>query len=81
MKEDRNFIIEKAIPLANGKEIAKGTLITRTHGMYYMEGGLLPSDMQEDFDRLIANEAMNGWNYIVPVKKKTAFGNDGTRLY
>lgn len=76
MKQDKEFIIEKAIPLANGKEIAKGTLITRTHGVYYMEGGLLPNDFQQDFDRLIEKEEQTGWNYIVPLKKRRAFGND-----
>ena len=65
----------KDIPITNGKSIKKGTLITRTHGMYYMEGGMLPNDYQEDFDRLIANEETTGWNYIVPVKEKVAFDN------
>ena len=75
MKEDKNFVINKDIPLQGGKKIAKGTLITRTHGMYYMEGGLLPADFQKDFDTLIENESKSGWNYIVPVKEKVAFGN------
>ena len=76
MKEDKTFVINKPIPLANGKEIARGTTITRTHGVYYMEGGLLPKDYQEDFDRLIETEETYGWDYIVPIKKKRAFGND-----
>ena len=75
MKEDKKYLLEKDIPLANGKKIAKGTTITRTHGVYYMDGGLLPQDYQEDFDQLISNEEMYGWNYLVPVVKKRAFGN------
>lgn len=76
MKPDKKYILEKDIPLANGKKIAKGTTITRTHGVYYMEGGLLPEDYQEDFDHLISNEEMYGWDYLIPVVKKRAFGND-----
>lgn len=75
MKQDQAFLINKDIPLADGKKISKGTSITRTHGVYYMEGGLLPKEFQEDFDRLIERESENGWNYIVPVKTKRAFGN------
>lgn len=75
MKEDRTFVINKPIPLGGGKEIAKGTTITRTHGVYYMDGGMLPNDFQEDFDHLISKESKSGWNYIVPVTVKRAFGN------
>ena len=75
MKEDKKYLLEKDIPLANGKKIAKGTTITRTHGVYYMDGGLLPQDYQEDFDQLISNEETYGWDYLVPVVKKRAFGN------
>ena len=75
MKQDKSYVINKDIPLANGKSIAKGTSITRTHGVYYMEGGMLPQDFQEDFDKLIEKEEQSGWNYIVPVVTKRAFGN------
>lgn len=75
MKEDKAYLVNKEIPLAGGKAIAKGTSITRTHGVYYMEGGLLPKDFQEDFDRLIEKEESTGWNYLVPVSTKRAFGN------
>jgi len=75
MKPDKEYTILKAIPLGNGKEIAKGTMITRTHGVYYMNGGLLPQDFQEDFDSLIEKEEYEGWNYICPIVKKRAFGN------
>ena len=46
MKEDKKYILLKDIPLAGGKKIAKDTTITRTHGVYYMDGGLLPQDYQ-----------------------------------
>jgi len=75
MKENQEYEIMKDIPLGDGKKIAKGTSITRSHGVYYMEGGLLPPDFQKDFDTLIANEERNGWNYIVPIVTKRAFGN------
>ena len=75
MKQDKEYQIIKAIPLGNGKEISKGTMITRTHGVYYMNGGMLPQDFQEDFDQLISREEQDGWNYIVPIKTKRAFGN------
>lgn len=75
MKEDKSYLVNKDIPLADGKKIAKGTSITRTHGVYYMDGGMLPKDFQEDFDKLIEREEESGWNYIVPVVTKRAFGN------
>lgn len=76
MKEDKKYVLLKDIPLADGKKIAKDTTITRTHGVYYMDGGLLPQDYQEDFDRLISTEEQTGWNYIVPIVSKRAFGNN-----
>ena len=75
MKPDNSYVVNKDIPLGDGKKISRGTSITRTHGVYYMEGGLLPKDFQEDFDNLITNEEQNGWNYMVPIKTKRAFGN------
>lgn len=75
MKQDKEYQIMKSIPLGNGKEISKGTMITRTHGVYYMNGGMLPQDFQEDFDMLIEKEEIDGWNYICPIVKKRAFGN------
>lgn len=72
MKENAKFIVVKPIPIRqsyNGygkSEIPVSTVIYRTHGMYYMDGGLLPEDYQEDFDVLIENEEKNGWNYLRP---------------
>lgn len=81
MKANQEYRVTKDIPLNNGKSIKEGSQIMRTHGLYYLEGNLLSPDYQNDFDTLIESEENNGWNYIVPVKKKTVFGNDGTKLY
>lgn len=75
MKQDKEYQIVKDIPINGGKAIEKGSMVTRTHGVYYLNGGMLPQDYQEDFDMLIEREEINGWNYIVPIGKKRAFGN------
>lgn len=72
MKQNAKFIVVKSIPLRpfygeDGKsEIPVSTVIYRTHGLYYMNGGLLPPSYQKDFDNLIENEEKNGWNYLSP---------------
>lgn len=76
MKKDQRFVIIKAIPLKDGKSIPVNTSIYRTHGMYYMDGGLLPQDYQEDFDDLISQEEKSGWKYISPVTITEAWRND-----
>ena len=76
MKKDQKFTVIKAIPLGGGKEIPKGTAIYRTHGVYYMDGGLLPQSYQEDFDNLIEQESCTGWKYVSPVTESTAYQND-----
>ena len=48
MKADKRFLVIKEIPLYGGKTIPVNTNIYRTHGVYYMDGGLLPEDFQED---------------------------------
>ena len=75
MKQDKEFQVIKSIPLGNDKFIEKGTMITRTHGVYYMNGGMLSQAFQEDFDALIEKEQVTGWEYICPIVKKRAFGN------
>ena len=50
MKQDKKFLVIKAIPIKGGKNIPVNTSIYRTHGVYYMDGGLLPNDYQKDFD-------------------------------
>ena len=76
MKPDKRFLVIKDIPLYGGKKISVNTSIYRTHGVYYMDGGLLPEDYQQDFDSLIENEEKNGWKYLSPVITKTAFKNE-----
>ena len=75
MKEDKKYEVLKAIPINGGKAIECGSMILRTHGVYYLNGGLLPKDYQEDFDTLIEHEEQNGWNYLCPVIEKRAFRN------
>ena len=41
-----------------------------------MNGTLLTSDYQEDFDALIEREEKTGWEYIAPVNSRTMFRND-----
>lgn len=76
MKPDKEYEVIKSIPINGGKAIEKGTSITRSHGVYYMNGGMLPKDYQEDFDALIETEEVSGWNYICPITKKRAFSNN-----
>ena len=76
MKQDKRFLVIKEIPIKGGKNIPVNTSIYRTHGVYYMDGGLLPNDYQKDFDALIEHEEETGWKYISPVKTRTAFQND-----
>lgn len=80
MKADKRFLVIKEIPINGGKNIPINTSIYRTHGVYYMDGGLLPRDYQEDFDNLISYEEENGWNYLTPVVSKIAFRNENEGL-
>ena len=75
MKQDKEYQVLKDIPINGGKAIEKGSMVTRTHGVYYLNGGMLPRDYQEDFDTLIETEEVTGWNYITPITKKRAFKN------
>lgn len=80
MKPDKKYLVIKPIPLYSGKTIPVNTVIYRTHGVYYMDGGLLSKDYQEDFENLIIIEEIKGWNYLSPVKEKTAFKNEKEEL-
>ena len=80
MKKDKKFLVIKEIPINGGKNIPVNTNIYRTHGVYYMDGGLLPRDYQEDFDTLIEYEEVNGWKYLSPVVTRTAFQNENEGL-
>lgn len=76
MKKDQQYVVVKAIPLGGGKTIPVNTDINRIHGMYYMNGVILTTDYQEDFDLLISAEEKNGWNYISPITQRIVFGNE-----
>lgn len=76
MKEDKKFLIEKDILIDGGKSsIKKGSMLYRTHGVYYLDGGMLPMDYQEDFDNLVEYEYENGWYYLSPITTVVAFRN------
>ena len=76
MKQDQQYVVTKAIPLGRDKFIPVDTDVNRIHGLYYMNGTLLTSDYQEDFDALIEREEKTGWEYIAPVNSRTMFRND-----
>ena len=71
--ENKQYEIIKDIPLKNGARIRAGQLLTKTHDVFYLDGGMLPKDYQEDFRQLVQAEECTGWNYIVPIRQKTAF--------
>lgn len=73
MEDNKTYEIIKNIPLRNGAQINAGSMLNKTHGVFYLDGGLLPRDYQEDFRQLVFAEENNGWNYLVPLRTKTAF--------
>ena len=76
MKKDQRYVVIKQIPIGRDKFIPVNTDIYRMHGFYYMNGTLLTSDYQEDFDALIEREEKTGWEYIEQVNSRTMFRND-----
>lgn len=73
--ENEFYDIVKNIPLKTGGTIKAGHKLQKTHGVYYLDGMMLPPDYQKDFDGLVYAEKMTGWNYLVPLKSKTAYEN------
>ena len=73
--ENEFYDIVKNIPLKSGGFIQAGNKLQKAHGVYYLNGGMLPLDYQKDFDGLVYAEKMTGWNYLVPLKTKTAYQN------
>lgn len=71
--ENKQYEILKDIPLRNGAKIRAGQMLTKTHGVFYLDGGMLSESYQEDFRQLVYAEECNGWNYLVPIRSKTAF--------
>lgn len=70
------YDIVKNIPLKSGGVISKGGQLQKAHGVYFLNGGLLPPDYQKDFDGLVYAEKTTGWNYLAPLKTKVAYGNN-----
>jgi hypothetical protein len=66
MVQEGKYTLVKDIPLGGDNKIKAGTSIYLTNGVFYMDGGLLDQDFQEDFKTLIMREAKNGWNYLRP---------------
>lgn len=73
--ENEIYDIVKNIPLKNGAVITAGHKLQKTHGVYYLDGMMLSSDYQKDFSGLVFAEKTTGWNYLVPMKTKTAYQN------
>lgn len=65
MREGK-YTLVKDIPLGGGEKIKAGTSIYLTEGVFYMEGGLLDQDFQEDFRRLLEREERSGYKYLRP---------------
>ena len=64
--KDGRFIVVKPIPLGGGDSIRVNTEIDRIHGNFYMDGGLLPLDFQQDFTKLVEREMKTGWKCLRP---------------
>jgi len=73
--ENEVYDIVKNIPLKSGLTIKAGNKLQKTHGVYYLNGMMLPPDYQKDFSGLVYAEKMTGWNYLAPLKTKTAWSN------
>lgn len=71
--ENKEYEIVKTIPLKGGASISAGQILTKTHGVFYLNGGMLPKAYQEDFRQLVFAEENNGWNYLVPITQRAAF--------
>lgn len=65
MKPDAKYIMAKDLYVeARDLTIHEGGVLTRTHGCYYLEGGLLDRWFQDQFDRLTEYEDKNGYKYL-----------------
>lgn len=73
MDENKTYDVVKDIPLKGHGIIKAGSMLGFIHGVYYLDGGMLPRDLQEDFKNLVRAEELTGWNYLVPTRVKTAF--------
>lgn len=73
--ENEVYDIVKNIPLQGGGMIEIGHKLTKTHGVFYLDGGMLPKSYQEDFRSLLFAEKNTGWNYLRPVITREAWKN------
>ncbi len=63
------YRIVKDIPVGrNGEKISAGLDLYCANGVFYMDGGMLDRDFQEDFKKLLTIEIKKGWNYLRPVE-------------
>lgn len=76
MEDNKVYNIVKNIPLKGCGMISAGQQLTKTHGVFYLNGGMLPPDYQADFRGLVYAEENTGWNYLAPIKSKTAWANN-----
>jgi len=62
---DSKWLIVKDIPIDKGQStIKEGGIITFSHGVCYLNGGMLPLEYQEDFSNLVMTDAQH--RYIRP---------------
>ena len=73
--DNKHFKVVKEIPIVGGKSIKEGTDIYLMHGVFYLDGGMLPKDYQEDFRMLLSREEKTGWKHLCPIITRTAFEN------
>ena len=66
MTKEGKYTLVKDIPLGGDEKIKAGTSIYLTDGVFYMEGGLLDQDFQEDFGNLLERELRYGFDYLMP---------------
>ena len=76
MREDKQYVVIKSIPICGGKYIPVNSEISRIHGVFYLNGVILTNDYQEDFNLLIDSEEKDGWKYLSPIKQKVVFTNE-----
>lgn len=75
MYENKVYDIVRNIPLKGGRMISSGKRISFIHGVFYLDGGMLSKEYQEDFRGLVYAEEHTGWNYLRPVIVKEAWKN------
>lgn len=68
MKSSGKFYIVKDIPLVGGGKIAKGEELYLVDDIFYLTGGMVGQEYQEDFMQLLKKEAKQGWKYLKPTE-------------